>query len=79
MRAVASSKKGTACQGKTPIMTTSVQRFHASMHLLMPSRAETGSATMGVITGDAGVGKTIACKFARKVSQNLASRQAKFA
>jgi hypothetical protein len=31
--------------------------------LLMPSRAETGYATMGVITSDAGVGKTIACKF----------------
>jgi len=46
--------------GQAPIMTTSVKRFHAYMHLLMQSRAETGYATMGVITGDAGVGKTIA-------------------
>jgi DNA transposition AAA+ family ATPase len=46
--------------GQAPIMTTSVKRFHAYMNLLMQSRAETGYATMGAITGDAGVGKTIA-------------------
>src|SRR5260370_17052353 len=46
--------------GQAPIMTTSVQRFHAYMQLIMQSRAQTGYATMGVITGDAGVGKTIA-------------------
>jgi len=46
--------------GQAPIMTTSLKRFHAYMHLLMQSRAQTGYATMGVITGDAGVGKTIA-------------------
>jgi DNA transposition AAA+ family ATPase len=46
--------------GQAPIMTTSVKRFHAYMQFMMRSRAETGYATMGVITGDAGVGKTIA-------------------
>ncbi len=46
--------------GQAPIMTTSVKRFHAFMQFLMQSRAETGYATMGVITGDAGLGKTIA-------------------
>lgn len=46
--------------GQAPILTTSVKRFHASMHFMMQSREETGYATMGVITGDAGVGKTIA-------------------
>jgi DNA transposition AAA+ family ATPase len=46
--------------GQAPIMTTSVQRFHAYMQFIMQSREETGYATMGVITGDAGVGKTIA-------------------
>lgn len=46
--------------GQAPIMTTSVKRFHAYMQFMMQSRAETGYATMGVITGDAGVGKTIA-------------------
>jgi DNA transposition AAA+ family ATPase len=46
--------------GQAPIMTTSVKRFHAYMQFIMQSREETGYATMGVITGDAGVGKTIA-------------------
>jgi DNA transposition AAA+ family ATPase len=46
--------------GQAAIMTTSVKRFHAYMQFMMQSRAETGYATMGVITGDAGVGKTIA-------------------
>jgi DNA transposition AAA+ family ATPase len=46
--------------GQAPIMTTSVKRFHAYMQFLMQSREQTGYATMGVVTGDAGVGKTIA-------------------
>jgi len=46
--------------GQAPIMTQSVQRFHACMQFMMQSREETGYATMGVVTGDAGVGKTIA-------------------
>lgn len=46
--------------GQAPIMTSSVKRFHAFLQLIMQSRAQTGYATMGVITGDAGVGKTIA-------------------
>jgi DNA transposition AAA+ family ATPase len=46
--------------GQAPIMTTSVKRFHTYMEFLMQSRHATGYATMGVITGDAGVGKTIA-------------------
>ena len=46
--------------GQAPIMTNSVKRFHAYMQFMMQSREETGYATMGVITGDAGVGKTIA-------------------
>jgi DNA transposition AAA+ family ATPase len=46
--------------GQSPIMTTSVKRFHAYMQFIMQSREETGYATMGVITGDAGIGKTIA-------------------
>jgi DNA transposition AAA+ family ATPase len=46
--------------GQAPIMTTSVKRFHAFLQFLMQSRADTGYATMGVITGDAGLGKTIA-------------------
>jgi DNA transposition AAA+ family ATPase len=41
-------------------MTNSVKRFHAYMQFIMQSREETGYATMGVITGYAGVGKTIA-------------------
>src|SRR5260221_13966777 len=41
-------------------MTTSVQRFHAYMQVLMEARAQARYAAMGVITGDAGVGKTIA-------------------
>ncbi len=46
--------------GQAPIMTQSVKRFHACMQFMMQSREETGYATMGVVTGDAGVGKTIA-------------------
>jgi DNA transposition AAA+ family ATPase len=46
--------------GQVPIMTTSVERFLAFMQFLMQSRAETGYATMAVVTGEAGVGKTIA-------------------
>ena len=46
--------------GQAPIVTTSVQRFQVYMQFLMQSREDTGYATMGVITGDAGVGKTIA-------------------
>jgi DNA transposition AAA+ family ATPase len=46
--------------GQAPIMTQSVKRFHAYMQFIMQSREETGYATMGVVTGDAGVGKTIA-------------------
>jgi DNA transposition AAA+ family ATPase len=46
--------------GQAPIVTMSVQRFQAYMQFLMQSREQTGYATMGAITGDAGVGKTIA-------------------
>jgi DNA transposition AAA+ family ATPase len=46
--------------GQAPIMTQGVKRFHACMQFMMQSREETGYATMGVVTGDAGVGKTIA-------------------
>ncbi len=46
--------------GQAPILTTSVQRFQVYMQFLMQSREQTGYATMGAITGDAGVGKTIA-------------------
>lgn len=46
--------------GQAPIMTPNVQRFHAFLQFMMQSRAETGYATMGVVTGEAGVGKTIA-------------------
>jgi len=46
--------------GQTPIMTNSVKRFHACMQFIMQSREQTGYATMGVVTGDAGLGKTIA-------------------
>src|SRR5947209_2775986 len=45
--------------GQAPILTTSVKRFHAYMQFMMQSRAETGYATMDVITGDAGVAKTL--------------------
>ncbi len=46
--------------GQAPIMTTSIKRFHEYMQFIMQSREQTGYATMGVVTGDAGVGKTIA-------------------
>jgi len=46
--------------GQQPILTHSVKRFHAYMHFIMQSREQTGYATMGVVTGAAGVGKTIA-------------------
>lgn len=46
--------------GQTPIMTNSVKRFHACMQFIMQSREQTGYATMGIVTGDAGLGKTIA-------------------
>jgi len=46
--------------GQMPILTHSVKRFHACMQFMMQSREQTGYATMGVVTGDAGVGKTIA-------------------
>ena len=46
--------------GQAAILTTSVKRFQVYMQFLMQSREETGYATMGAITGDAGVGKTIA-------------------
>ncbi len=46
--------------GQAPIMTNSVQRFHACMQFIMQSREQTGYATMGLVTGDAGLGKTIA-------------------
>jgi DNA transposition AAA+ family ATPase len=46
--------------GQIPILTQSVKRFHACMQFMMQSREQTGYATMGVVTGDAGVGKTIA-------------------
>jgi DNA transposition AAA+ family ATPase len=46
--------------GQAPIMTNSVKRFHACMQFIMQSRQQTGYATMGIVTGDAGLGKTIA-------------------
>ncbi|MBF6613395.1 MAG: ATP-binding protein [Chloroflexi bacterium] len=46
--------------GQAPIMTNSVKRFHACMQFIMQSREQTGYATMGIVTGDAGLGKTIA-------------------
>lgn len=46
--------------GQPPIMTSSVRRFHACMQFIMESREQTGYATMGIVTGDAGLGKTIA-------------------
>lgn len=46
--------------GQPPILTRSVQRFQAAMQFMLQSREQTGYATMGVVTGDAGVGKTIA-------------------
>jgi len=46
--------------GQAPIMTNSVKRFQACMQFIMQSREQTGYATMGIVTGDAGLGKTIA-------------------
>ncbi len=46
--------------GQAPIMTNSVKRFHACMQFITQSREQTGYATMGIVTGDAGLGKTIA-------------------
>ena len=46
--------------GQAPILTQSVQRFHAFLQFIMQSRELTGYATMGVVTGAAGVGKTMA-------------------
>lgn len=46
--------------GQAPIMTNSVKRFHACMQFILQSREQTGYATMGIVTGDAGLGKTIA-------------------
>jgi hypothetical protein len=46
--------------GQAPIMTSSVKRFHVCMQFIMQSREQTGYATMGIVTGDAGLGKTIA-------------------
>jgi len=46
--------------GQAAILTTSVKRFQVYMQFLMQSREQTGYATMGAITGNAGVGKTIA-------------------
>ncbi|MBF6613029.1 MAG: AAA family ATPase [Chloroflexi bacterium] len=46
--------------GQAPIMTNSVKRFHSCMQFIMQSREQTGYATMGIVTGDAGLGKTIA-------------------
>jgi DNA transposition AAA+ family ATPase len=46
--------------GQAPITTNSVKRFQACMQFIMQSREQTGYATMGIVTGDAGLGKTIA-------------------
>lgn len=46
--------------GQAPILTQGVKRFLAGMQFLMQSREATGYTTMGVVTGDAGIGKTIA-------------------
>ena len=47
-------------QGQAPIITTSVKRFLLFVELLMQSKLITGYSSMGVVTGLAGVGKSIA-------------------
>jgi DNA transposition AAA+ family ATPase len=46
--------------GQNPIITNSMEKFQFFVELLMRSKQKTGYTTMGVVTGLAGVGKTIA-------------------
>ena len=46
--------------GQNPIITDSMEKFQFFVELLMRSKRMTGYTTMGVVTGLAGVGKTIA-------------------
>ena len=46
--------------GQNPIITNSMEKFLFFVELLMRSKQKTGYTTMAVVTGLAGVGKTIA-------------------
>ena len=46
--------------GQAPIQTTGVKFLGRFMKVIIDSKVNTGYSTMGVITGNAGIGKTIA-------------------
>ncbi len=49
--------------GQPPIRTQGVTRLGAFLDLIMTTRSQTGYTMMGVVTGNAGVGKTIALQY----------------
>lgn len=46
--------------GQQPIITNSIEQFYLSIDMIVRARVLTGYSTMAVVTGLAGVGKTIA-------------------